>query len=91
MCENMCEADSCPVKEFGAQCPYTHEKEEEKKKGSGIEKKNGTSLDLDGYGCLSAVLFIFIIWAWLFGLPTTWGTLNIDLLPPGIYLEDKGQ
>lgn len=36
------------------------------------------------FGCFGLVAMVFLIWAWLFGLPTTWGTLNIDIFPPKI-------
>ncbi len=38
-------------------------------------------------GCLPMIVFIITIWALAFGLPTTWGTLHIDIFPPGVYLE----
>ncbi len=41
-----------------------------------------------GCGCFSLIVSVIAIWALAFGLPTTWGTLHIDLLPPGVYLEE---
>lgn len=38
-------------------------------------------------GCVSLIISILVICAIIWGLPTTWGTLNIDLIPPGIYLK----
>lgn len=43
----------------------------------------------NGCGCFSIVLGILTIWAVLAGLPTPWGTINIDLLPPAIRMEDR--
>jgi len=40
-----------------------------------------------GCGCFSIVLGILTIWAVFVGLPTPWGTLNVDLVPPAIHLE----
>lgn len=39
------------------------------------------------FGCLGFILFILVFWAMVFGLKTTWGELNIDLIPPAIRLE----
>ena len=38
----------------------------------------------NGCGCASVIISILLIWALWFGLPTPWGTFNIDLFPPGI-------
>jgi hypothetical protein len=38
-------------------------------------------------GCLPLILFIFTLWALWFGLPTPWGFFEIDIFPPGIYLD----
>lgn len=35
-----------------------------------------------GCGCITIVLFILLITLLFFGLPTPWGKLNLDLLPP---------
>jgi len=40
-----------------------------------------------GCGCYSLILTILILSALFFGLPTPWGVFEIDLLPPGIYLN----
>lgn len=40
-----------------------------------------------GCGCVPAIVLVLVLWALWFGLPTTWGTLNIDIFPPGLYLE----
>lgn len=40
-----------------------------------------------GCGCFSIILSILAVWALLFGLPTPWGKLDIDLLPPAIRLD----
>ena len=40
-----------------------------------------------GSGCLNFVLTFLVITALWFGLPTPWGVLEIDLFPPGIYLN----
>lgn len=39
-----------------------------------------------GCGCVPFVLLVFVLWALVIGLPTPWGTLDLDLIPPGIYL-----
>lgn len=40
-----------------------------------------------GCGCFSLIAGILALWALCFGLPTTWGTLHVDLFPPGVYLK----
>lgn len=45
---------------------------------------NNTS---SGGGCFSAILTILALWALWFGLPTPWGNLNIDIIPPAIHLN----
>jgi hypothetical protein len=40
-----------------------------------------------GNGCFSLILFIFILTTLWFGLPTPWGVFEIDIFPPGIYLN----
>jgi len=35
-------------------------------------------------GCLTMILTILALWALWFGLPTPWGTFNIDIFPPQI-------
>lgn len=47
----------------------------------------GRTTSSGGCGCLSLILGILAVWALFFGVPTSWGELNIDLFPPGIYLE----
>jgi hypothetical protein len=49
------------------------------------EDKNGKCSCSCG-GCLSLVVFVLLVSALLFGLPTSWGVLNIDIFPPGVYL-----
>lgn len=42
-----------------------------------------------GCGCGSLIyliISILLIWAILIGLPTSWGTLNIDIFPPKVKL-----
>ena len=48
-----------------------------------------TSASASGCGCFSLILGILAVWALWFGLPTTWGTLHIDIFPPGVYLKAK--
>jgi hypothetical protein len=38
-------------------------------------------------GCFSLILTIFTLTALWFGLPTPWGLFEIDIFPPGIYLD----
>lgn len=42
-----------------------------------------------GCGCVSLILFIFVLTALWFGLPTPWGTFNIDIFPPRIWRMDE--
>lgn len=42
-----------------------------------------------GCGCVSIIITILVLWALWFGLPTPWGTFNIDILPPAIRQTDK--
>lgn len=42
-----------------------------------------------GCGCLGFILTVLALWALAFGLPTSWGTVNIDLLPPGVYVVPR--
>jgi hypothetical protein len=37
-----------------------------------------------GCGCFPLILTILTLWALFVGLPTPWGVLNIDILPPAI-------
>jgi hypothetical protein len=46
------------------------------------EEKSSCSI-----GCLGLVITVMTVWAWWFGLPTSWGKLNIDIFPPGVYLQ----
>jgi hypothetical protein len=49
---------------------------------------NNTTTQVNGgCGCITIILFILFMSALFFGLPTSWGTFNLDLFPPGIYLE----
>lgn len=38
-------------------------------------------------GCLSLIVFIFILAALFYKLPTPWGTIEIDVFPPGLYID----
>ena len=53
-----------------------------------MSDENKTYSGSCGGCCVSAVLFIFIVWAWLLGAPTFWGYFNLDLFPPGISLNN---
>lgn len=37
-----------------------------------------------GGGCAGFILWLFIMWAIAFGLPTPWGTIELDLFPPEV-------
>ena len=37
-------------------------------------------------GCVTFILGVLLIVALIWGLPTSWGTLEVDIFPPGIYL-----
>lgn len=54
-------------------------------KTNNIMAKNETTINLGG--CLPLILFIFTLTALWFGLPTPWGLFEIDIFPPGIYLD----
>lgn len=43
----------------------------------------------DGCGCFEFVASVLVLWALWFGLPTPWGTYNIDIFPPAIRRVDK--
>lgn len=43
-----------------------------------------TSCNVNCGGC---IFTIFVLWALLFGLPTPWGILHFNLLPPEILLK----
>jgi hypothetical protein len=45
-----------------------------------------TTITIKTGGCMKLILFIFTLTALWFGLPTPWGTLNIDIFPPAIRL-----
>jgi hypothetical protein len=49
------------------------------------ESKTNSS---SGWGCTSIIVSILLLWAVFIGLPTPWGTFNIDLLPPRIWRMD---
>lgn len=36
------------------------------------------------FGCLTFIAFCFVIAAFWVGLPTPWGTLELDMFPPAI-------
>lgn len=40
-----------------------------------------------GCGCISLIATILVLWALWFGLPTSWGVLNIDLIPPAVRMD----
>ena len=42
-----------------------------------------------GCGCISVILTILLLWTVFVGLPTPWGTYNIDLLWPAIRRTDE--
>lgn len=45
-----------------------------------------------GCGCVGCAVWLMaflFFWALWIGLPTSSGTLNIDIIPPGIYLDKK--
>ena len=50
---------------------------------------NGCVVEAGGFGCLGLILVILVLWALWFGLPTTWGTLHIDIIPPSVKLEKE--
>lgn len=53
-----------------------------------IMANNNVNVTVDrGSGCLSLILFIFTLTALWFGLPTPWGLFEIDIFPPGIFLD----
>lgn len=42
-----------------------------------------------GCGCFSLLFFIFAMTAWIWGLPTPWGTFSFDIFPPAIHMNGK--
>lgn len=46
------------------------------------------SIGCNGCGCVSLILFVFLVWSLFFGLPTPWGKINIDIFPPKIWNMD---
>ena len=38
-------------------------------------------------GCFSLILTILVLWALWFGLPTPWGVFEIDIFPPGLFID----
>jgi len=48
---------------------------------------NEIKVGCSGFGCLSLIIFIFILTSLWFSLPTPWGEFEIDLFPPGIFLN----
>ena len=38
-------------------------------------------------GCLSIIAFIFILGALWYKLPTPWGSIEIDIFPPGFFIN----
>lgn len=42
-----------------------------------------------GCGCLPLIATILVLWSLWFGLPTPWGTYNIDIFPPAIRRTDQ--
>lgn len=47
-----------------------------------MSDNNNASCSCGGMACLDGILFIFVIWALLYGLPTPWGKISIDIFPP---------
>lgn len=39
-----------------------------------------------GSGCMSFVIGYLLLWTAFVGLPTPWGKLNLDLIPPRIWV-----
>lgn len=50
---------------------------------------DNSSSGSSGCGCTSLILFIILITMLFFGLPTPWGVLNLDLIPPRIWRMDE--
>lgn len=44
-------------------------------------------LGCGNFGCLSLIILIFILTSLWFSLPTPWGQFEIDIFPPGIFLN----
>jgi hypothetical protein len=38
-------------------------------------------------GCLCTIAFIFILGALWYKLPTPWGSVEIDIFPPGLFID----
>lgn len=50
-----------------------------------MSTSNSTTVNTGG--CGGCLLTIFILWALWFGLPTPWGTVNLDIIPPAVRME----
>jgi len=48
---------------------------------------NKTKIVYHRGGCFSLILTILVLWALWFGLPTPWGVFEIDVFPPGIFID----
>lgn len=48
---------------------------------------NKNSYNCNCGGCITFLLFLFTMWAIFFGLPTHWGTLELDFFPPAVKLN----
>lgn len=46
------------------------------------DNQNGAGGSGCGWG--SVIVSVLLLWALWFGLPTPWGTFNIDIFPPQI-------
>lgn len=40
-------------------------------------------------GCIAILVVVFLLWSWLWYLPTPWGNLEIDVFPPAIRLINQ--
>jgi len=50
------------------------------------EENNNGSCSCGGSGCLSLILFIFIIGALFWSVSTPWGNVELDIFPPALRL-----
>lgn len=51
---------------------------------SPAHEETKTNVSCGSLGCLDLIVFIMLLGALWFGLPTPWGKLDLDILPPAI-------
>lgn len=56
-----------------------------------MDDKQNVNINCAPLGCLSLIafifIFIFILGALWYKLPTPWGSVEIDIFPPGLFIN----